>query len=122
MNSKVIATLALVFGSAVSTAECTMPEIPSLPAGDSASMEQMIAGQTAVKTFQAANIDYMSCVEEVMNDASALVEDASGDAKTTAQASFEKAQTTYNSAVSVEEDVAGKFNAAIRAYKDANPS
>ncbi len=122
MNSKVIATLALVFGSAVSAAECTIPEVPSLPDGGGATMEQMIAGQGAVKSFQAANIDYMGCVEEIMNKASAAVESTSGDAKSAAQASFEKAQTIYNSAVSLEEEVAGKFNSAIRAYKAANPS
>jgi len=122
MNRKIIATMVLVFGSAMANAECTMPEMPSLPSGEGATMEQMIAGQKAVKSFQAANIDYMGCVEKLMDKAAALAESAGGDAKEAAQASFEKIQATYNDAVSAEEDLAGKFNAAIRAYKAANPS
>ena len=31
-------------------------------------------------------------------------------------------EAAYNAAVSAEEDLAGKFNSAIRAYKEANPS
>lgn len=122
MNSKMIATLALVFGSALSYAECDAPEVPSLPAGDTASMEQMIAGQKAVKTFQAANIEYMSCLEKIFNEAAAVAKDAAGDAQTAAQAQYDTAESAYNSAVSLEEDVAGKFNSAIRAFKAANPS
>lgn len=122
MNSKIIATLVFVFGSAVSNAECNTPETPSLPAGDSASMEQMIAGQTAVKTFQAANIEYMSCLEKAFTEAAAEAKDATGDAKAAAQAEYDTAEAAYNNAVSKEEEVAGQFNSAIRAYKAANPS
>ena len=122
MNTKLIATLALVFGSAVSNAECTGPEVPSLPAGDSATMEQMIAGQGAVKTFQAANIEYMSCLEKLFNEAAEVVKDSTGDAQDAAQASYDTAEAAYNNAVSKEEEVAGAFNTAIRAFKTANPS
>ena len=122
MNSKIIATLVLVFGSAVSSAECTGPEVPSMPAGDSATMEQMIAGQGAVKTFQAANIEYMSCLEKLFNEAEVVIEDSTGDAQDAAQATYDTAEAAYNNAVSKEEEVAGAFNAAIRAFKAANPS
>ena len=122
MNSKIIATLALVFSSAVSNAECNTPEVPSLPAGDSASMEQMIAGQKAVKTFQAANIEYMGCLEKAFNEAAAVAKDATGDAQAAAQAQYDTAEAAYNNAVSKEEEVAGQFNSAIRAFKAANPS
>lgn len=122
MNNKIIATLALVFGSAVSNAECNGPEVPSLPAGDSSTMEQMIAGQGAVKSFQAANIEYMSCLESLFNDAAAVVKDSSGDALDAAQANYDTAEAAYNNAVSKEEEVADAFNTAIRAFKAANPS
>jgi len=122
MNSKIIATLALVFGSAVSNAECITPEVPSLPAGDSASMEQMIAGQKAVKTFQAANLEYMSCLEKAFTEAAAVVKDSTGDAQAAAQAEYDTAESAYNNAVTKEEELAGQFNSAIRAFKAANPS
>ena len=85
-------------------------------------MEQMIAGQKAVKTFQAANIEYMGCLEKAFNEAAAAAKDATGDAQAAAQAQHDTAEAAYNNAVSKEEEVAGQFNSAIRAYKAANPS
>ncbi|MFK8047277.1 MAG: hypothetical protein AB8B81_02465 [Halioglobus sp.] len=122
MKTKIIATLALVFGSAMSNAECMTPEVPTLPSGDSATMEQMIEGQKAVKTFQAANLEYMSCLEKAFTEAAAVVKDSSGDAQAAAQAEYDTAESAYNNAVTKEEELAGEFNSAIRAFKAANPS
>ena len=59
MNSKLIAALALALalamGTTVSMAECVATEVPSIPDGASATMKDMIAAQSSVKTFQAAN-------------------------------------------------------------------
>jgi hypothetical protein len=47
---------------------CDAPETPSVPDGAGASLEEMIAAQTAVKTFQASNAEYLTCVDEQMGD------------------------------------------------------
>ena len=114
-----IAALALAGTSALAE-DCTAPQVPSLPDGATASYDDMIAGQGAVKAFQAENLEYMNCIEPRINTAlaAAQAEDAT-DADKAAVASLEAA---YNAAVSAEEDLAGKFNSAIRAYKEANPS
>ena len=111
--------LALVTTPALAL-DCDMPEAPTMPDGASSTMEDMLAGQKAVKTFQAANIDYMSCVEKAMNAAEAAAEEASDDDKTAAKEAYTKLVETYNAAVSVEEEVAGQFNTEIREYKAAN--
>ncbi len=100
--------------------DCDMPEAPTMPDGASSTMEDMLAGQKAVKAFQAANIDYMSCVENAMNAAEAAAKEASDDDKAAANEAYAKLVETYNAAVSVEEEVAGQFNTEIREYKAAN--
>jgi hypothetical protein len=119
MNKINLALLALILGSTVSVAgECVPPEAPTVPDGAAASMEQMLAGQKAVKTFQTANIEYMACLEPKISAAQAEVESGSEDVS----AAVKKLEERYNEAVSIEEEVAGQFNTAIRAYKAANPS
>ena len=114
-----IAVLGLALGSAGSMAnDCVAPAQPEIPEGEDSSLEQMLAGQKAVKTFQAANLAYMSCLEPQLAEAEAA-------AKAGAEGAVEKytqLQETYNAAVSVEEEVAAKFNTEIRDYKSANPS
>lgn len=123
MNLTKIAAVSLFLGSTLVLADdCVMPEAPSMPDGTGATMEQMIAGQTAVKAFQAANIDYMACLEPEVSATEAQVEAATGDDKAAAKKAYDEKAALYNAAVSAEEEVAGQFNAAIRAYKAANPS
>lgn len=111
--------LALVATPALAQ-DCDMPEAPTMPDGATSTMEDMLAGQKAVKAFQAANIDYMSCVEAAMNAAEAAAKDASDEDKAAAQKTLSELVETYNAAVSVEEEVAGQFNTEIREYKAAN--
>ena len=123
MNLMKITAIGLFLGSTLVVADdCVMPEAPAVPDGASATMEQMITGQTAVKTFQAANIEYMACLEPGLTAAGAQSSAATGDDKEAAKKAYDEIETTYNAAVSAEEEVAGQFNAAIRAYKAANPS
>lgn len=111
--------LALALGStSVLAADCDAPQAPEIPKGASATMEQMLAGQKAIKTFQASNIEYMKCLEPAMTAAETAAqagEDGADDA-------YQAAQEVYNAAVSAEEAVAAQFNTEIREYKAANPS
>ena len=110
--------LALAMGSASALAgDCTPPEAPALPDGATSTMEQMLEGQKAVKAFQAANLDYMKCLEPSLTAAEAALKEGEEGAAETYQA----VQDSYNAAVSAEEEVAGQFNTEIREYKAANP-
>ena len=102
--------------------DCAAPEVPQLPDGATSTMEQMLAGQKAVKAFQVANLEYMGCLEAGLNAAEQAVKSAAEDEKADAQAAYDKAVDAYNAAVSREEEVAGQFNTEIREYKAANPS
>jgi|TARA_B110000238_G_scaffold134477_1_gene144859 hypothetical protein len=122
MKIKTLATLALLMGSSVSMAECMMPEAPTLPQGATSTMEDMIAGQSTVKKFQADNIAYMGCLEKSFNEAEAASKKGTKEDKAAATAAYDNAVNEYNNAVSKEEEVAGQFNTEIREYKAANPS
>jgi hypothetical protein len=115
--------LGLALGSTMTVAgECVQPEAPTMPDGASASMEEMLNGQKAVKTFQSANMDYMKCLEEKFTAAEAAGLAGSDEEKKAAKSTYDKAIEAYNAAVSKEEEVAGQFNTEIREYKAANPS
>ena len=107
--------LTLLAGPAVAK-DCIMPEVPEIPDGSTATMEEMIAGQSAVKAFQAAVADYRGW-DGRMEALPAAVEEGDPDAAPAYQA----ATDAYNKSVTVEEQVAEQFNQSIRAYKAANP-
>ena len=96
---------------------CDMPVAPPTLDGGSATLEDMIAAQGEVKAFQAANEEYLECVDDLMAAEKASVSE--GDKS--AEERFALAAADYNAAVSREEQVAADFNTAIRAYKAANP-
>lgn len=104
-------------GSSAMAGDCTAPSTPELPDGATASMEQMLDGQKAVKAFQAANLEYMQCLEPSLSAAETQADEGVEGAADAYKAIQEK----YNAAVSKEEEVAGQFNTEIREYKAANP-
>lgn len=120
MNTIKLLLAGLAMTSAAALAEdCAAPAVPELPNGATASYDDMIAGQGAVKAFQAENLKYMNCMEPQINEAlaAAQAESATDEDKARVKALEE----AYNAAVSREEELAGQFNNAIRAYKEANP-
>lgn len=97
-------------------ADCVSPEAPAAVDGTSATMEQMVGAQSAVKAFQAANADYLACMDSRLAELKDRGE--SGDAG--AAAEFTVMTEAYNAAVALEEQVAGDFNDAIKAFKAAS--
>ncbi|MDE0931223.1 MAG: hypothetical protein OSA77_11085 [Halioglobus sp.] len=121
MNYIKLALIGLALGSTASIADdCTAPPSPALLDGATATMEQMLAGQKAVKAYQAANADYMACLDPLITAAEvAAAGDSPGPDLT---ATLEQLNADYNASVSTEEEVASGFNVALRDFKQANPS
>lgn len=116
-----VLSAALVLTGNAFADDCSLPERPAMPDGSSASMEQMLEGQKSVKAFQSSNMDYMKCLEDRFNMAQKEADSASDDTvKAEAQKVYTEAIEAYNAAVSAEEEVAGDFNVALRAYRAAN--
>jgi hypothetical protein len=122
MNNTIkLALLGMVFTSAASFADdCTQPNAPTLPDGASATLEQMLVGQQAVKEYQAANSAYRECMDPKIAAAETA---AAGDSPGPELVEALKVLTdSFNESVSKEEELAAQFNTELREYKEANPS
>lgn len=119
MNYIKLALISLILGSTASIAnDCTAPPSPTLPDGTTASMEEMLAAQKAVKAFQAANTEYRACLDPLVTAAEVA---AAGDSPgPDLQKTLEQLNNEYNASVSAEEEVANGFNVALRDFKKAN--
>jgi hypothetical protein len=121
MTKLTLALLGLTLVTTQAFAECTQPEAPAMPDGATGSMEDMLAGQKSVKSFQEANVDYMKCLEVAFTAAEAAAQEGTDEEKAAATEAYTSGMDAYNDAVSQEEAVAGQFNVEIRDYKAANP-
>lgn len=75
MKNPIIAVAATILFSAPAFGlACEYPERPTLPDGGTASKQDMIAAQTAVKGFLAAVDEYLECIEKEEKDAVAAME------------------------------------------------
>ena len=73
-NLTIIAASVLLFALPAFGSACEYPQRPALPDGSAASKEDMIAAQTAVKTFLAAIDEYLDCIEQEEKDAIAAMD------------------------------------------------
>ena len=69
-----IVITAVLFASPAIGFACEYPERPVLPDGSTASKQQMIEAQAAVKAFLAAIDEYLDCIEQQEKDAVAAMD------------------------------------------------
>jgi len=93
---------------------CDYPMRADIPVGQSASKEEMIAGQKSVKAYMAAMDEYLACIESAENDAMAKLEDPSEEVLMQRHDMLAK---KHNAAVEEMELVAAEFNNEVRSYK-----
>jgi len=108
------AALALMAGAA--RADCTYPAAPDkIPDGASATLEQMIDGQKAIKAYDKAINDYVSCIDKELEEAIAK----GGDKlKPQQKADMQKVEAQkHNAAIDQLQSVADRFNEQVKAYK-----
>ena len=81
---------------------CEPPELPVIPDARSATMDEMIAGQTTVRAFMSASNDHLECLSGVIDSPDLAKE--------------ERAFLTFvhNRAIDSMEAVAGDFNEQVR--------
>lgn len=100
-----------VSASAVMAAECILPAAPQIPAGATASEDDMLAASQAVKAYQAELTKFRGCLS-VEREAIEGTEEADNDAR-------KALNERYNGSIDTEETVATAFNAQIRVYNAA---
>ena len=97
-------------------AACTYPKAPEkIPDGSVATLEEMKAGQQAVKAFDAAVGEYQKCLEDEHNAAMAAAPDLSEEQK--AERAKIKDQK-MNAAADEVQALADRLNAQIRVFRE----
>ncbi len=93
---------------------CDYPTRVDIPDGATASKDDMLAGQQAVKAYMSAMEEYLACIEREEEDTLAGMPDITEEERAKRGAALVK---KHNAAVEEMEIVAARFNEAVRAYK-----
>jgi len=122
MTTRVIgwfAVLSLGFAVAANAGECVYPKTPaSYPDGRTATKEDMLAGQAAVKQFMADADAYIACID-AENPLPPNVDKLPDADKKAAIAREEMRVKKHNAVVGDEEKVRDAFNEQLRAWREA---
>ena len=97
-------------------ADCPYPAAPAkIPDGATATLEEMLAGQKAVKEYEKAINDYNACIDKELEDDIAKAGD---QLKPQQKAEMQKIEAQkHNAAVDQLQSVADRFNEQIKVFK-----
>ncbi len=85
--------------------DCAAPELPTLPDGTKANLDEMMAGQKKVKEFVAAGATYLKCLTKIIDNKERPIEERNG------------AVSEHNRMVGAMEQEAAEFNEQIKKFK-----
>jgi hypothetical protein len=118
---KTLLSLALIAASVAAGpafAACTYPKAPEkIPDGNTATLDEMLAAQRAVKAFDAAITTYQGCLEQENSSALAANPEMTEEQKAERLKILGQKQ---NAAVDEAQALADRFNAQIRVYREKN--
>ncbi len=103
-------SLCLCLCAATAAAECTHDPAPATPDGSTATLEEMQAGQQAMKAYVASSNAYLECLDKQGAAAGGTETDEARAARV----------ANYNAAVDEQTAVAARFNEAVKALKARN--
>lgn len=111
--------IALIMSSAASFswAECERPERPEVPNGAESTMDDMVAGQTAVKAYVADGDAYIKCLEAEEKAAMSEVDTSDENAVAAAEAANAERIKTHNEVVEEMTTVAAEWKESMTAFK-----
>jgi hypothetical protein len=85
--------------------DCAAPDVPTVPDGSKASLDEMMAGQKKVKEFVAAGDGYLKCLAKVIDNKERAIEERNA------------AVNEHNRMVGAMEQIAAAFNEQIKKFK-----
>jgi hypothetical protein len=100
-------------------ADCPYPAAPNkLPDGATATMEDMLAGQKAVKEYDKTINEYVACIDKELQDS---IDKAGDKLKPEQKADMQKVEAQkHNAAIDQEQSVADRFNEQVKVFKARN--
>jgi hypothetical protein len=114
------ALLAMALGAAwlsgAAYADCTYPPAPTkLPDGASATLEEMVAGQKAVKEYDTAIKAYVDCIDKELEE---KITKGGDKLKPEQKTDMQKVEAQkHNAAIDQLQSVADRFNEQVKVYK-----
>jgi hypothetical protein len=115
---KALFAMALSAALTASTAyaDCPYPPAPDkLPDGSSATLEEMVAGQKAVKAYDKAINDYVACIDHELDGA---ITKGGDQLKPQQKADMQKVEAQkHNAAIDQLQNIADRFNEQVKVFK-----
>jgi hypothetical protein len=103
-------------GAAPAFADCAYPPAPEkIPDGATATLEEMLAGQKAVKAYQTAINEYTACIDKDLDEQIAKAGEKLKPEQKTDMMRIEAQK--HNAAVDQAQAVADRFNEQVKVYK-----
>jgi len=97
-------------------ADCPYPAAPDkLPDGSSATLEEMVAGQKAVRTYDKAINDYVSCIDHELDEA---IKKGGDQLKPQQKLDMQHVEAQkHNAAIDQLQNIADRFNEQVKVFK-----
>jgi hypothetical protein len=97
-------------------ADCPYPAAPEkLPDGASATLEEMVAGQKAVKVYDKAINDYVACIDRELDEA---IKKGGDQLKPQQKTDMQHVEAQkHNAAIDQLQSVADRFNEQVKVFK-----
>jgi hypothetical protein len=116
MKSLFAMALAAVLSTGAAHADCTYPPAPDkLPDGATATLEEMVAGQKAVKEYDKVINEYVTCIDKELDD---KIAKAGDQLKPQQKADMQKVEAQkHNAAIDQLQNVADRFNEQVKVFK-----
>ena len=97
-------------------ADCPYPAAPEkLPNGSSATLEEMVAGQKAVRAYDKAINDYVACIDHELDEA---IKKGGEQLKTQQRTDMQKVEAQkHNAAIDQLQSIADRFNEQVKVFK-----
>ena len=97
-------------------ADCPYPAAPDkLPDGYSATLEEMVAGQKAVRAYDKAINDYVACIDRELDEA---IKKGGDQLKPQQKTDMQHVEAQkHNAAIDQLQNVADRFNEQVKVFK-----
>ena len=116
MKALLAMALTAALMAATAYADCPYPPAPDkLPDGASATLEEMIAGQKAVKAYDKAINDYVACIDRELD---AAITKGGDQLKPQQKADMQHVEAQkHNAAIDQLQNIADRFNEQVKVFK-----
>jgi len=112
--TKTAIAIALFLGSAQFALACDYPSRPKIVDGATATRDEMVESQAAVKTYISLSNAYLECLEKEEQAALEAATDLDAEARKEREDAFNR---RYNAAVDEQEIIANAFNEQVQVFR-----